>query len=255
MPKVRRPYSRVYWEVIDDPKFSGLWDDDRSLAAWLRLLLAADMAWPASASLYHGVNRTALDKLCRAGLVDMQGAGRFRIHGLDKERQQRSDEARRAVSQRNDRSTPVERAYTEDDGWSPTDGLPSRDEPSKAETRQSRDEPSKSQSAPAFDVMLLVENLTRRPFNYREGHQVHDTLVGDVAAHGSDKIGDAYREAARSAPGPVDAAQLVFGVHNALHPLMKAAPAKPETPAEVAERLSRRFAEERRAKEARDAVA
>lgn len=86
----------------------------------------------------------------------------------------------------------------------------------------------KEQTAPApddaYDVMLLVENLTRRPFNYREGHNVHDTLVGDVAAHGASKMSDAYRSWHQRQGGPVDAAQLVFGVHNDLHPLVKSKP-------------------------------
>jgi hypothetical protein len=106
MTKVRRPYSRVYWEVIDDPKFADVWDDDRAVASWLRLLVAADMAWPASASLYHGVNRASLDKLCRVGLVDMQTGGRYRIHGLDKEREARSRQASDAAAARWDDDEP-----------------------------------------------------------------------------------------------------------------------------------------------------
>lgn len=77
--------------------------------------------------------------------------------------------------------------------------------------------------------MLLVENLTRRPFNYREGNNVHDTLVGDVAQHGAERMGDEYRRYQQGNGGSLDAAQLVFGVHNALHPLIKA---KPMTEAE-----------------------
>lgn len=254
MPKVKRPYSRVYWEVLDDDKFADVWGDDRALATWLRLLIAADMAWPASAQLYHGVHRASLEKLCRVRLVDMQQAGRYRIHGLDKEREARSDVARDAVSHRYGRSTPVEQAYSDDDGMGgyarTTNGLPSQDEPSRAKTSKAKQE----QNAPAFDVMILVEDLTRRPFNYREGHQVHDTLVGDVAAHGAEAMSSEYRRFRESSPGPVDAAQLVFGVHNALHPLTKPTPVRPETPKEVGERLSREF-RERRAKESPDAVA
>lgn len=89
-----RPYSRVYWEAPDDPKFVEVWDDNTRLATWLRLLVAADMAWPASASIYQGINRSALKVLCDVGLVDMQAAGRYRIHGLDRERNQRSESAR-----------------------------------------------------------------------------------------------------------------------------------------------------------------
>lgn len=90
MTKPQRPYSRVYWEAIDDPKFASVWDDDAALSCWLRLLLAADMAWPASAALYHGIKARPFGVLVDAGLVDPQAGSRFRIHGLDAERAARS---------------------------------------------------------------------------------------------------------------------------------------------------------------------
>lgn len=83
-------------------------------------------------------------------------------------------------------------------------------------------------SGDAYDVMLKVEALTRRPFNYREGHQIHDTLVGDVAAHGAETMAEHYARF-QAENGRCDTAQLVFGVHNVLHPLIKA---KPMTEAE-----------------------
>lgn len=91
------------------------------------------------------------------------------------------------------------------------------------QSREDEREQTPPASNDAYDVMLTVENLTRRPFNYREGHQVHDTLIGDVAQHGAERMTDEYRRF-REANGSVDAAQLVFGVHNALHPLIKAKP-------------------------------
>ena len=78
--------------------------------------------------------------------------------------------------------------------------------------------------------MLTVERLTRTGFNFREGHRVHDTLVADVSNHGAERITTEYRTFREAAGGPVDAAQIVFGVHNALHPLVKA---KPLTAAEA----------------------
>lgn len=239
--KERDPYSRVYWRAIDDPKFANVWDDDHALAAWLRLLVAADMAWPASATLYHGIRRSALKALTDAGLVDMQTGGRYRIHGLDRERNARSDAARRAANVLHHGNAdgvppPGDEDYPEDaDALRPHDlgsagrsaeMVPSRAEQSKDETR--RDETSKSNGArtpaDAFDVMLLVEDLTRHRFGYREGHQIHDTLVADVENHGAPAIAERYRAFRATAPGPVDAAQLVFGVHNALHPLVRSKP-------------------------------
>lgn len=236
--KEKRPYSRVYHEAIDDPKFGKVWDDDHALAAWLRLLVAADMAWPASATLYHGIRKAALKALTDAGLVDMQTGGRYRIHGLDKERTVRSEAARAAINIRWHGDPSGAPSYADDDyrpdtdevqayPFGSTETIPSRDEQRKDETR--RDETSKSNNgarppADAFDVMMVVEDLTRSRFGYREGHRIHDTLVADVGNHGAAVIADRYRAFRATSPGPVDAAQLVFGVHNALHPLTSAKP-------------------------------
>lgn len=85
----RAPYSRVYWSIVDDERFTAVYDDDRALALWLRLLLIADQAHPASAHLPMGTDGGALECLERAGLVEVKGS-RYRIHGLDAERERRS---------------------------------------------------------------------------------------------------------------------------------------------------------------------
>jgi len=130
----------VYWEVIDDPKFQHVWDDDRALATWLRLLVAADMAWPASATLPFNVHAKSVAVLVGAGLVDRQAAGRFRIHGLDKERTTRSRQASDAASARWDDDEPPHPSGSAD-GMRPhppsnPPRMPSQDEPSKDETRR-----------------------------------------------------------------------------------------------------------------------
>jgi len=85
----RAPYSRVYWSIIDDDRFAVVYDDDAALSAWLRLLLIADQAWPASAHLPIGIKAAALSKLVETGLVVVTGS-RYRIHGLDAERERRA---------------------------------------------------------------------------------------------------------------------------------------------------------------------
>lgn len=151
MTKARDPYSRVYWKAIDDPKFARVWDDDHALSAWLRLLVAADMAWPASATLYHGVRKAALRLLCDVGLVDMQAGGRYRIHGLDKERNARSEAAREAVNIRHHGRPDGAPAYTDEDyarsgnGVRPYPDGNAEGIPSQAE--QSRDEQSRAKTS------------------------------------------------------------------------------------------------------------
>ena len=154
MTKVLRPYSRVYWEAIDDPKFATVWDDDACLAWWLRLLVTADMAWPASATL-PAVPRKVLDSLTKplpeheSGLVDIQGRGRFRIHGLDRERLSRgrrgSDEPPMPEPDRNPRGSyrgpiGVPSVRTPQPPKAP-ERVPSQDEPRTRRDETRRDSP------------------------------------------------------------------------------------------------------------------
>jgi hypothetical protein len=90
----RAPYSRVYHSIVDDPKFANVFDNDRRLATWLRLLIVAEQAHPASAYIPAGTNRSAVLALVDAGLIDLGTGSRFRIHGLDAERTRRADAAR-----------------------------------------------------------------------------------------------------------------------------------------------------------------
>jgi len=95
-----RKYSRVYHEAIDDPKFRDVWNDDARLALWVRLLVMADAAWPASATLPRSTKSRPLAALVACGLVDLSNGDQFRIHGLNTERQWRSDNASHAAQSR-----------------------------------------------------------------------------------------------------------------------------------------------------------
>jgi hypothetical protein len=106
----RRPYSRVYWEVRNDPRLADIYCDDHHWAAWNRLLMAADMAWPAPADLPSNARRASIRALEEAGVIELLPGGMYRFHGLDKERDDRSTKARESVMHRYyDRSTDVVR--------------------------------------------------------------------------------------------------------------------------------------------------
>lgn len=92
-------YVRVYQSVVDDPKFVGIFDDDHHLATWLRLLMAADAIWPLSCPLPASARRASVRALVEAGIIDVEGP-RYRVHGLDAERQRRSSQGRAAASKR-----------------------------------------------------------------------------------------------------------------------------------------------------------
>lgn len=100
MTKAVDPYSRVYWRIVDDERFATIYGSDAHLASWLRLLLGADQAWPASASLPSSVKRSSVTALADCGLVEVRPGGMYRIHGLDAERTRRQSQAETAASVR-----------------------------------------------------------------------------------------------------------------------------------------------------------
>lgn len=96
---VTDPYVRVYQSIFDDPKFVGIVDDDHHLATWLRLLMYADPTWPLAAPLPATARKSSVKALLEAGLIDVTG-GRYRIHGLDAEREKRAAKARASADKR-----------------------------------------------------------------------------------------------------------------------------------------------------------
>lgn len=95
-----RPYSRHYHELVDDPKFEDIYPDDHHYACWSRLLMLAEQAWPASAHLPATARKASVAKLAEVGLIDLLPDGRFRMHGLQAERERRSIAASKAANRR-----------------------------------------------------------------------------------------------------------------------------------------------------------
>jgi hypothetical protein len=93
-----RKYARVYHEIVDDPKFRRVYDDDAALATWLRMLLIADAMYPASAPM--PAETPAIAVLIRAGLVKRRPGNRYIVTGLEREREMRSQYGRNAAAVR-----------------------------------------------------------------------------------------------------------------------------------------------------------
>jgi hypothetical protein len=85
-------YVRVYYRILEDPKFAGVYPDDPRLATWLRLLMTADNAWPHPAPIPRSVDAAAFAYLVDVGLVDLAANDLYRIHGLDAERMRRREQ-------------------------------------------------------------------------------------------------------------------------------------------------------------------
>lgn len=107
------PYVRVYYRIIDDPKFEAVFDDKANLGWWLTLLLGADATYPAPANLPRRLPHKHLDTLVDAGLIVLVGGDRYRVHGLKSERELRSQvgkagaNARWSQSDRNANALPT----------------------------------------------------------------------------------------------------------------------------------------------------
>ena len=163
------PYVRVYYSITDDPKFADVYDDDAALALWLRLLIVADATHPAAAPL-PVLNAEALAMLVTAGLVDLVGTTRYRIHGLVKERERRSSNARASANARWSDATAMRPHSTSDatasgripaqmrphssDACEPMLSQPSLAEPSRAEPSQA--DPSSDEPPDALDVFARM---------------------------------------------------------------------------------------------------
>lgn len=125
----RAPYSRVYWDIVDDPKFGTIFDNNDHLATWLRLLMQADAQWPASSAVPATARKASVKALSDAGLIDLVPGGRFRVHGLDAERGRRREAARTGTKREPDGGpTGTGRPWTT--GPKPSLAEPRQDEPS-----------------------------------------------------------------------------------------------------------------------------
>jgi hypothetical protein len=131
------PYSRLYHTLVDDPRFFTVYDHDARFATWVRLLMLADAAYPASAPLPNGVNKAVLRHLVEvAGLVELVPGGRYRIHGMRKERQSRAEWGKNMARSRGARLvTPLNESLNESLNGPVERGRSARQD----ETRQEKD--------------------------------------------------------------------------------------------------------------------
>jgi hypothetical protein len=144
-----RPYSRHYWEWADE--YPELYENDAACALWYRLVRLADMAWPSSATLPVGTRKAAIGALIGADLIRMVTRTTYKVRGMDKEREARSQSASNAARSRwSDASRNATRN---------ADGNAKRN----AETMPSRAKPSQAEPSPVPDALETYFALTTRP--------------------------------------------------------------------------------------------
>jgi hypothetical protein len=207
----RAAYSRVYWSIVDDPKFVTIYDHDSHLAAWLRLLLIADQAHPASAHLPANVRKASVAALADVELIDLLPGGRYRIHGLDEERRRR----REAATSRPGTTRPPNgpRPGTE---RSPTGIQTPGLRRAEVETRQDEprhrapDDPFDAPEMPALQ-WLVAHKVVLQP---HDGYYRH--LVMAVERHGVEAVVQVFDELHGAGMPDGDTKGYVFGARDEL---------------------------------------
>jgi hypothetical protein len=204
----RAAYSRVYWSVMDDPKFDGIREDVRHFGSWSILLIVADMAWPAPAYVPSLIPRASYRALVAAELVDDLSGGRFRIHGLEAERARRREAATRPPTGRTPRGP--QPGPNRD-----PNGAQDEDETRRDEVR--RDEPTARDGLPSLDRAAIeaLEERTGQIWSQAGEKQLgeYDRLVGQ---HGLPAVLSAF-DAIRSGKR-LTARQLIWPALRLLEP-------------------------------------
>lgn len=91
------PYSCLYWRVKADERFDHVFGCDPCWAAYTRLLMDAEASYPAPASIPSHLRPHAKAHLLDAGIIELRPHDCFIVHGLQKEREKRSEAGRESA--------------------------------------------------------------------------------------------------------------------------------------------------------------
>jgi hypothetical protein len=200
----RAAYSRVYWSIADDEKFADIYGNNDHLATWLRLLLIADQAFPASAHLPMNVRKGSREALVKSGLIDAVSGDRYRIHGLDAERGRRRDAATRL------------RTGRDPDG----DQLGPKRDPDGADSQgRRRDEVETRLDETRWDApeTEALQWLAKHGCDIRPSNGYHRHLVTMVEVHGVNAVVGMFDRLASAGMKQGDTQGYVFGAKDALN--------------------------------------
>lgn len=216
-----REYVRVYLEVVDDAKFANL--SLEGFGGWVRLLMIADAAWPASAFIPGPgvVPDHVVEDLANREVIDLLPGHRFRVHGLDAERQGRKASASRGASARwmqphSERNANAMRLHSERNATASDTNMPSRAEQSKAEPSVAR----------AREGLLNLEEVVATAWEQATGRSILGSgnwaasyLDDAIRRHGAAKVASAIVVAKTSFDHIPDPAAMTAAVRRLIDPL------------------------------------
>jgi hypothetical protein len=89
-------YVQLPHRIAEDPKYAGIYVDDHRLAAFVRLLWAADRSFPAHPSLPRAVDQATVDALAAVGLIALEVNDGYSVPDVDALRSRLAEAARLA---------------------------------------------------------------------------------------------------------------------------------------------------------------
>jgi hypothetical protein len=174
-------YARVYFDrIARDEKFDGIRENRALMGAWLMCLVEAEKAWPSPAFPLPTSWVPARDfrTLAERGIVDLQADGRYRMHGLDAIRAERSRRGADAAAAR--WGNAGRNASGNASASAPF--MPRRDETRKDETSSTRATDGAWETASGRSLLA-------------SGNFAFGYIDDAVKRHGDDKVADAIRKA------------------------------------------------------------
>lgn len=235
------PYSRVYWRIRSDDRFDGIYANDRHLATWLRLLIAADAVWPAPADLPRSARQSSVSALVRAGLIELCPGDLYRIHGLNAERMRRQTAGRAGASARWMRTDMRSHSEPHSDRIA-DDVRPDSDRNARRdETRRDERDARAREGLPHLNdtVAKLWEQATGRSV-LASGAYAAEYLDDACRRHPPSEVGAAILRARRTFERIPDAAQMVSAMRPLLDPLPDTKAVRSEADAAKRAETSRR---------------
>jgi hypothetical protein len=204
MPRAERPFVRVYHDDLQKD-YAAVWDDDHLLATWLRLLVVADKMWPTPGEIPRRERPNTIARLAATKILQLLPHHRFRLKGLDAERQRRAAAGRVGAD--------VRWPSKGDPSAIPSDdiGNASRGQAGASALRPpSSDSVEPSDGESAVLAWLASVGATIVP----DGNGYHRDLVLLVGRQGAPAVIAAMQ--ARLAAGDRSARQLLYGASNEL---------------------------------------
>lgn len=95
----QRRFCRVYYDdMLRD--HADVWRDDALLSTWLRLLVAAEKAWPSWPEVPRSAKRRAVVRLIEAGMLSVTPDQHYELRGFKTDREMRAQSASYAAASR-----------------------------------------------------------------------------------------------------------------------------------------------------------